>query len=99
MIVFSRIVRPVLLHIGGLAAPTAEDIRIPARLNRNVASAQGRTDFVRVRLLHRENEWRAEPILGKSGLINTMVKSDGVIEIGKNIEGLDEGARVEVILF
>jgi len=99
MIVFSRIVRPVLLHIGGLAAPTAEDIRIPARLNRNVASAQGRTDFVRVRLLHRENEWRAEPILGKSGLINTMVKSDGVIEISKNIEGLDEGARVEVILF
>jgi len=99
MIVFSRIVRPVLLHIGGLAAPTAEDIRIPARLNRNVASAQGRTDVVRVRLLHRENEWRAEPILGKSGLINTMVKSDGVIEISKNIEGLDEGARVEVILF
>jgi len=91
MIVFSRIVRPVLLHIGGLAAPTAEDIRIPARLNRNVASAQGRTDFVRVRLLHRENEWRAEPILGKSGLINTMVKSDGVIESAKTSRGLTRG--------
>jgi len=99
MVVFSRIVRPFLLHIGGLAAPTAEEIRIPARLNRNVASAQGRTDFVRVRLLRGENEWRAEPVLGKSGLINTMVKSDGIIEIGKNVEGLDEGARVEVILF
>ena len=99
MVVFSRIVRPFLLHIGGLAAPTAEEIRIPARLNRNVASAHGRTDFVRVRLLRGENEWRAEPVLGKSGLINTMVKSDGIIEIGKNVEGLDEGARVEVILF
>jgi molybdopterin molybdotransferase len=99
MIVFSRIVRPVLLHVGGLAAPTAEDIRIPARLNRNVASAQGRTDFVRVRLLRGETEWRAEPVLGKSGLINTMVQSDGIIEIGKNIEGLDEGTIVEVILF
>ena len=99
MVVFSRIVRPFLLHIGGLAAPTAEEIRIPARLNRNVASAHGRTDFVRVRLLRGENEWRAEPVLGKSGLINTMVKSDGIIEIGKNVEGLDEGARVDVILF
>jgi molybdopterin molybdotransferase len=52
-----------------------------------------------VRLLRGENEWRAEPVLGKSGLINTMVKSDGIIEIGKNVEGLDEGARVDVILF
>jgi molybdopterin molybdotransferase len=99
MIVFTRIVRPFLLHIEGLAVPNTEDIRIPARLSRNVASTQGRTDFVRVRLLRREKEWWAEPILGKSGLINTMVKSDGIIEISKNIEGLDEGAPVEVILF
>lgn len=99
MIVFSRIVRPFLLHIAGMAAPLEEDIRVPARLTRNVASAQGRTDFIRVRLLSRAGERWADPILGKSGLINTMVKSDGVIEIGKNVEGLDEGAGVEVILF
>jgi len=41
----------------------------------------------------------AEPILGKSGLINTMVKADGLIEIGIHTEGLDEGATVEVIPF
>ncbi|MGE5256115.1 MAG: gephyrin-like molybdotransferase Glp [Hyphomicrobiales bacterium] len=99
MIVFTRIVRPFLLHIAGMAAPRVEDIRVPARLTRNVASAQGRTDFIRVRLLRRERELWAEPVLGKSGLINTMVKSDGLIEIGKNVEGLDEGATVEVILF
>jgi molybdopterin molybdotransferase len=99
MIVFTRIVRPFLLHIAGMAAPLEEDIRVPARLTRNVASAQGRTDFIRVRLLRRANELWAEPILGKSGLINTMVRSDGLIEIGKNVEGLDEGAAVEVILF
>jgi molybdopterin molybdotransferase len=39
----------------------------------------------------------AEPVLGKSGLINTMVKADGLIEIGLNTEGLDRGAIVEVI--
>ncbi|MBW2407355.1 MAG: molybdopterin molybdenumtransferase MoeA, partial [Deltaproteobacteria bacterium] len=39
----------------------------------------------------------AEPILGKSGLINTMVKADGLIEIGLNTEGLDRGEKIKVI--
>jgi molybdopterin molybdotransferase len=99
MIVFTRIVRPFLRHIGGVDAAAAADITIPARLTRNVASAQGRTDFIRVRLIRRESAQWAEPVLGKSGLLNTMIKADGIIEIDKNVEGLDQGARVEVILF
>jgi molybdopterin molybdotransferase len=99
MIVFTRIVRPFLRHMGGMDAACAADITVPARLSRNVASAQGRTDFIRVRLIRREAEMWAEPVLGKSGLLNTMIKADGIIEIGKNVEGLDEGTRVEVMLF
>ncbi|MFO7707601.1 MAG: molybdopterin molybdotransferase MoeA [Desulfobacterales bacterium] len=99
MIVFARIVKPFLLHLGGIGAPLAQEIRLPARLSRNLASAQGRTDFVRVRVASGEDGLWAEPILGKSGLLNTMVKADGVIEIAKNDEGLEAGARVEVILF
>jgi molybdopterin molybdotransferase len=52
-----------------------------------------------VRLVRGADGIWAEPILGKSGLLNTMVKADGVIEIGKNVEGLDKGADVEVMLF
>lgn len=99
MIVFTRIARPFLRHIGGLDTARAADITIPARLSRNVASAQGRTDFIRVRLDRRDTELWAEPILGKSGLLNTMIKADGIIEVGKNIEGLMQGTPVEVILF
>jgi molybdopterin molybdotransferase len=99
MIVFARIVRPFLRHIAGASDSLRQDIRIAARLNRNVASAQGRTDFVRVRLVREQSGIRAEPILGKSGLLNTMVKADGIIEIGKNVEGLDKGSEVEVLLF
>ncbi len=99
MIVFARVVRPFLRHIGGLDLGGASEVAIPARLSRNVASAQGRTDYLRVRLVRRGADLWAEPVLGKSGLLNTMVRADGIIEIGKNIEGLDEGARVEVILF
>jgi molybdopterin molybdotransferase len=99
MVVFARIVRPFLRHLAGASDLLSQDTRIPVRLNRNVASAQGRTDFVRVRLVRGADGIRAEPILGKSGLLNTMVKADGVIEIGKNVEGLEKGTEVEVMLF
>jgi molybdopterin molybdotransferase len=99
MIVFYRIVRPFLRRVAGRDDPCAADVALPARLSRNVASAQGRTDFIRVRLKRQGAELWAEPVLGKSALLNTMVHADGIIEIGKNVEGLDEGARVDVILF
>ena len=98
MVVFSRIVKPFIEYISGIADSTKNEIRLTARLTRNLASAQGRVDFVRVRLFKKSGVNCAEPILGKSGLISTMVKADGLIEIGMNTEGLDEGTEVEVIL-
>ncbi len=50
-----------------------------------------------MRLFEKDDALWAEPILGKSGLINTMVQADGLVEIGMNTEGLDKGAQVEVI--
>ncbi len=67
--------------------------------NRNISSVHGRTDYVRVRLTEKDGELWAEPILGKSGLINTMIKADGLIEIGINTEGLEKGAEVSVTIF
>jgi molybdopterin molybdotransferase len=49
--------------------------------------------------VRREGRWWAEPVLGKSGLLNTMIASDGLVEVPKNVEGLDEGAAVDVIVF
>ena len=98
MVVFSRIVTPFIEYISGLDESGRNEIRLPARLSRNLASAQGRVDYVRVRLFQKDGATWAEPILGKSGLISTMVKADGLIEIGMNAEGLDEGVEVEVIL-
>jgi len=98
MIVFDRLVRPFIEHAAGLKNPTGQNpFRIAARLTRNVASAQGRVDFVRVRLIPDGKEFLADPILGKSGLLNTMLQADGLIEIDINTEGLDKGALVRVI--
>jgi molybdopterin molybdotransferase len=54
-------------------------------------------DYVRVRLVEVDGQPMADPVLGKSGLINTMVKADGLIAIGMNTEGLEQGTTVEVI--
>ena len=98
MVVFEVVVKPFIEHIGGLSLRKIKKIKSTAILTRNISSAQGRIDFTRVRLIKKDGVLWAEPILGKSGLINTMVQADGLIEIGINTEGLDKGAEVEVVL-
>jgi len=97
MVVFEVVVKPFIEQISGLSLKYKKDFKLPARLSRNISSSQGRADYIRVRLNQKNGVLWAEPILGKSGLINTMVKADGLIEIGVNTEGLDKGAEVEVI--
>jgi molybdopterin molybdotransferase len=98
MVVFTAVVRPFVQHISGRSARVAIH-PLKAVLTRNVASAQGRVDYVRVMLRSEGGVLHAEPILGKSALIHTMVKADGTIAIGENTEGLDKGEAVEVFPF
>ena len=100
MVVLHVMVRPMLERIGGLSeGQIGVGHQVSAVLSRNLASVQGREDYVRVKLVRREDQVYAEPILGKSGLIHTMVKGDGLVRIDMNSEGLNEGTPVSVILF
>lgn len=96
MVVFKIVVQPFITQVAG-GDRQRPAFRIPARLSRNLGSAQGRTDFIRVRLTPENGGYRAEPILGKSGLLNTLVMADGLIEIDVNTEGLEAGTEVAVI--
>jgi molybdopterin molybdotransferase len=96
MVVFMVVVRPFVDHLCGRSAHPPVTVR--ALLSRNLASVQGRVGFVRVRLAKRDGAVWAEPILGQSGLIHTMVAADGLIAIGMNSEGLEKGATVDVRL-
>jgi molybdopterin molybdotransferase len=97
MIVFSQVVRPFIAHLGGQSDMEGDVLRLPAKLSRNVASKQGRVDFLRVRLRREGNQLWADPVLGKSGLISTMVNANGLVQIDINTEGLNKGDEVEVI--
>ncbi len=107
MVVVKIIVIPFLHRLQGYKSPVRQ-IRVPAKLTRNVSSAQGRRDFVRVML--EDNPFKngpleqeacrmlARPVLGKSGLIRTMIHADGLLEIGEHVEGLEKGTLVDILL-
>ncbi|MDY0222336.1 MAG: molybdopterin molybdotransferase MoeA [Desulfobacterium sp.] len=97
MVIFQVVVLPFLNRLQGLSTPRGAGITVPARLSRNIASAQGRTDFIRVCLKTDDQGLVAEPVVGKSGLIRTMVLADGLLEIDENLEGLEGGTIVQII--
>jgi molybdopterin molybdotransferase len=92
-IVLIAIVRHLLDRMTGDAAPQKKIAQ--AVLAKNVPSQKGREDYVRVKLA----DGVATPLFGKSGLLNTLVKSDGVITIPSEREGIENGERVEVWLW
>ncbi len=96
MVVFHAVVRPFLDRISGRNPEDCRRFPVTAVLSRNLASAQGRADYIRVRLTSVDGRLTAEPLPGPSGLLNTMVHADGLVCIDTHTEGLDEGSPVAV---
>jgi molybdopterin molybdotransferase len=96
---FDLFIRPVLDRLCGRSAVEPFTKTVRATMAKRIASSAGREDHVRVSLELRDGRWVAVPVLGKSGLITTLVKADGVVVIPGGRLGLDEGDEVEVKLF
>jgi molybdopterin molybdotransferase len=73
--------------------------QLPARLTVNVASQAGREDYQPVRLIPSEEGVLAEPVYGRSNLIFTLVRADGLVRIPAAANGLPQGEEVLVRLF
>ncbi len=92
--------RPLLQHLAGVDEATSPwSGEVQARLSRNLAGATGREDFVRVRLRPELDLLWADPVLGPSGLLSPLVKSDGLVVIPLGVEGLFREEQVTVRLF
>jgi molybdopterin molybdotransferase len=98
MIVFRILVRPTLYALMG-CTQMPQPKTVQARLTKNVPSLTGREDHVQVRLSHTENEWRAEPVFGKSNLIYTLIRADGVVVVPLDKGGLYAGEEVPVHIY
>ena len=97
MIAFRLFVAPALAWLVGSESPPSRVVA--ARLTHNIASIPGREDYVQARLERREGELWAEPVFGKSNLIYTMVRADGLIHVPLDRAGLYAGDSADVELF
>ena len=97
LVVSGLFVAPLLRWMLGCRPPLSP--RVSARLTANVPSEAGREDYVPVRVSSEQGSYEAEPIFGKSNLIFTLVRADGLVRIPAEANGLEANTLVEVLLF
>jgi len=88
---------PVVKALQGISADQYKPT-VKACLTLNLPSESGREDWVPVRLSLGSSGWEAEPVFGKSNLIFTLSRADGLVCIPPDATGLGIGEMVEVIL-
>jgi molybdopterin molybdotransferase len=97
---FDVFIKPLLEIQSGLEKKRAvEPGIVSARIDRNISSGPGREERIAVKLVEREEELWAVPLLGKSGLITTLAMAEGMVTIPLTKTGLQKGESVEVNLF
>jgi len=74
--------------------------KVTGVLMRRLANEVGLRSYYRVRVcLGNDGRYYVEPLrLTGSGILSTLIKGNGILEIPGNIEGFDEGELVEVTL-
>jgi len=109
-VIASLFVIPVIEGLLGLQHTRLKP-SVLATLAVNIPSQAGREDWVPVYLVDSSPrisssarmsycaDYRAEPLFGKSNLIFTLVRADGLVRIPSDATGLSAGETVEVFLF
>lgn len=98
LVVAGLFVVPVIRRYLGLGSDTIS-ATVSARMATNFASQTGREEYLPVRLIDSNEGWLAEPIYGRSNLIFTLVRANGLVRIPPEATGLTADEVVEVILF
>lgn len=99
MIVCRKIVMPLLQIISGKTGKDLSTKRIMAQIDRNISSDKGKEEYIRVAIKKENDNYIATPVMGKSGLVKTMIMADGLVKVEFGHEGLTKNSIVEVELF
>ncbi len=100
LVCFDLFIKPAIRKLSGIDhTPVLPQPALPAKLSRNINSAPGRKDIVRVKLQFENDSWTAYPIMGKSGSISTLSRAHGYFLINEDSQGVSEETDVEVYLY
>ncbi len=93
IVVLGYFVKPVLRKLGHI--PESPERTVHAVLSEKIAGKTGYKTFARVKL----NAGKAFPLLTSgAGILSSVSKADGFVIIPENLEGLNAGDEVEVVL-
>jgi len=90
-------VEPVVDFLLGIKGVRMRPL-VQAKVTINLSSSAGREDWVPVKLTQADHEYYAEPIFGKSNLIFTLSRADGLLHIPPHATGLNAGDTAAVTL-
>jgi len=99
MVTFMRIARPLILTLSGRTATDPHIYRIPAAFEMNKKA--GRREWLRANLQTDENGEACvhkHPSQG-SGILTSMVASDGLVELPEDLERVNKGDLVDFLPF
>jgi molybdopterin molybdotransferase len=96
---FEVFARPLICKLLGMKKEE-QRATVKTVMTRKIATALGRKNFVRVRVIQKNDILQAEPVSAKgSGNLSTMTRANGYVIVAENREGLAEGESVVVHLF
>lgn len=95
LVIASLFVTPVVEVLLGLRRSVPRP-SVPAQLTLNLPSQAGREDWVPVRMDSSPQGYLADPVFGKSNLIFTLVRADGLVRIPADANGVTAGEIVDV---
>jgi len=95
LVIAGLFVVPLIRYLLGVQK-TSLQCTVPARLTINLSSQAGREDWIPVQLEKNGDGYDAKPIFGRSNLIFTLARADGLIKIPPAATGIDNGDLVDV---
>lgn len=96
ILAFEQFVHPLLLSMQGL--PMAFFPQVEANLGRKMPSRLGLEEFVRVILGRVRSELVAMPLQRGAGVITSLTRADGILQVPQESEGHDAGEKVRIRL-
>ncbi len=93
---FEQFVRPLLYSLQGVDDPAYD--MVPAIFGKKMPSKLGLEEFVRVILGKVEGRLVAMPIQRGAGIITSLTRADGILQIPQEQEGVNQGDEVAVRL-
>ncbi|MEM1984297.1 MAG: molybdopterin molybdotransferase MoeA [Candidatus Korarchaeum sp.] len=99
MVATIEVLLPIICKLLGIQGHPVRTV-IRARLSQRVPSSPGVRHYVRVKILRENGEYKAVPVrIGGAGIVSSLVRADGFLVIPEEVEGYEEGAYVDVVVY